>query len=199
MEEWSLVDAWQIRNPQQRTYTFRRGTYSSRLDYFLTSPQLADSSCKANAVPLTCSDHSLVTIQFKCDSNLEQGPGFWRFNTDLLTDPSFITEMSEFLWGWSPPQELSSPSLVWEWLKHEIRSFVRQFSRKNKNEDVVQWDRVLPPELQPLIRFLQPRKRSEAGMSTFPIPIHTGRGDLGCQNRSNPSITGLELRDSTLK
>lgn len=40
MEEWSLMDVWRVSHPQEKEYTFRRGAYSSRLDYFLISPHL---------------------------------------------------------------------------------------------------------------------------------------------------------------
>lgn len=36
-EEWGLCDVWRIRNSASPGYTFRRGTYASRLDYFLIS------------------------------------------------------------------------------------------------------------------------------------------------------------------
>lgn len=122
MDEWSLVDIWRVRNPQKRSFTFRRGSYSSRLDYFLTNSYLADISEEPDIKFLTCSDHSLISIRFNFGSNLGRGHGFWRFNTELLQDSNFVTEMREFLEDWVPPQEISSPILAWEWLKHEIKN-----------------------------------------------------------------------------
>lgn len=102
MDEWNLLDVWRVRHPQEKAYTFRRGDYTSRLDYFLIHPHLADISRKENMVNLSCSDHSLITIQFNFDSSTDRGPGFWRFNTDLLNNESFVQKMKDFL---KNPQE----------------------------------------------------------------------------------------------
>lgn len=135
LDERNMVDVWRMRNPLKRAYKFRRGAYSSRLDFFLTSPFLTEISDKTEIKFLTCSDHSLISIQLNFNSNVERGPGFWRLDTELLKDSTFVMGMKEFLDVWIPPQELSSPIQVWEWLKHGIRNFTRQFQKTKKSEE----------------------------------------------------------------
>lgn len=164
MDEWGLTDIWRVRHPHERAFTFRRGSYSSRLDLFLVSPQLADLSRDTKISFLPCSDHSLISIQINFDFNTERGPGFWRFNTELLANTQFVSEMNDFLQDWNPLEELSSPMSTWEWLKHEIRNFTRQFSRENKSEEI-QMLQDLERELVELV------ERRDGGEKELNIPI----------------------------
>lgn len=109
MDDWNLADLWRLRYPQKRAYTFRRGSYSSRLDYFLTTPFLTDISDRAEIKHMTCSDHSLISIKLNFASSTERGPGFWRLNTELLGDDAFVTEMKDFLDDWTPPRTCPPP------------------------------------------------------------------------------------------
>lgn len=134
MEEWGLVDIWRIRHPKARDYTFRRGQYSSRLDLFLVSQQLADLTRHSRIELIPASDHALVNLHLAFSSNQDRGPGFWRFQPDLLQNTAFVSEMTEFLEAWEPPPEISSHTSLWEWLKHEIKSFTRQFSKAHRGK-----------------------------------------------------------------
>lgn len=132
MDEWGLVDIWRIRHAQERGYTFRRGQYSSRLDLFLVSQQLADNTDHAGIDLVPSSDHAMVNLQLTFSCEPTRGPGFWKFQPELLTNPLFVAGMTEFLEEWEPPQEITSPTSLWEWLKHEIKSFVRHFTKTHK-------------------------------------------------------------------
>lgn len=62
MEELNLTDVWRVRHPQRKNFTFRRGSYSSRLDLFLISQHLTDSTKTDNIVLTHSSDHSLIDL-----------------------------------------------------------------------------------------------------------------------------------------
>lgn len=95
-KDWGLGDIWRIRHPQERDYTFRRGSYSSRLNLFLISNQLADITDHAKIVILHASDHSLIDLQFSFGPSINRGPGFWKFPPELLGDQRFVSDMIEF-------------------------------------------------------------------------------------------------------
>lgn len=97
------------------------------------------------------SDHSLIDLVLEPSPTMERGPGFWRFPTDLLSDPVFTADMRDFLVNWDPPQDISSPTVTWEWLKYEIRSFVRKFTRSRRNEEA-QYLADLKKELSEFIK-----------------------------------------------
>lgn len=128
-EEWNICDIWRIRNPNSRGYTFRRASYASRLDHFLISTHLSDTTQSTDIKMTPHSDHAMISITLG-DSDSARGPGLWRLDTSLLGNEAYVTEMNTFLENWVPPPELASPHSVWEWLKHEIQTFTNKFTRK---------------------------------------------------------------------
>lgn len=128
-EDWGLCDLWRVRNPSQRGYTFRRGTYASRLDYFLVSNHISElvSSCKVTS--LVHSDHAMISMVVQT-SKIKRGPGLWRFDAHLVQDDHFNRKMSAFLQNWQPPTELHDPASVWEWMKYEIKNFVSDYTKR---------------------------------------------------------------------
>lgn len=171
MEDWNLADVWRIRNPHEKEFTFRRGAYSSRLDLFLISSHLMDVTRKAEILLFHTSNHALVNFLLEFKPSVERGPGFWRFPTHLLSDPTFNEEMFDFLTDWVPPADLTSPTSIWEWLKHEIKSFVRSFSKARKQEEI-HHVRELEKDLAVLI------KRGDNGEEDLSFPIDSMVKDL---------------------
>lgn len=82
-----------VENPNKKAYTFRRGSYSSRLDYFLVSSHLTSVTDKVDSTLVASSDHDIINITLSMGIGVDRGPGFWRFNPELLTNPSFVSEM----------------------------------------------------------------------------------------------------------
>lgn len=62
-ENLFLTDVWRHLNPTTKAFSFRRGQYASRLDYWLASEHMmsADSSSKIETCAL--SDHSIITLK----------------------------------------------------------------------------------------------------------------------------------------
>lgn len=166
MEDWNLSDVWRVRHQRERNFTFRRGSYSSRLDLFLVSPHLTDYTKKADIVLMHASDHALIKLVLEFVPVTERGPGFWRFPTMLLSNPAFIEEMNNFLQDWTPPPEILSPTTVWEWLKHEIKEFVRNFVKIRRREEAQTLEK-LKKEFSDLTR------RRDLGEKELNFPIES--------------------------
>lgn len=130
MEDRGLQDIYRIRNQSKKAFTFRRGSYASRLDLILLSSHLSDGTSRVEIKPSAQSDHSMVTAQL-CGTRQIRGPGFWKLSPTLLENDKYVRMMTEFLTQWTPPQELSNPCSVWEWLKYEIKTASIQFSKEN--------------------------------------------------------------------
>lgn len=130
LEEWSMCDVWRIRNPKEQGYTFRRGAYAARLDYLLISSHLSENATTTSPQAMAHSDHAMISVSWKSDHHT-RGPGIWRFDTTLLQNEDFNTQMRDFLTNWVPPQELSNKNAIWEWLKFEIKFFVSSYTRNS--------------------------------------------------------------------
>lgn len=47
---------------------------------------------------------------------------------------AYVSEMSNFLANWNPPPELENPQSIWEWLKFQIQTFTRNYTRNHHSE-----------------------------------------------------------------
>ncbi|CAG2253836.1 unnamed protein product [Mytilus edulis] len=88
IEEFDLCDIWRTKNVDSRLYTWRQRTplIQCRLDFWLISNFLSSSVTKTSIVPSIKSDHSLIKLTLSGENFSERGPGFWKFNSGLLTD-----------------------------------------------------------------------------------------------------------------
>lgn len=133
---------------KKKGFTFHRGMYASRIDYFMVAFHLSDlvHSIKTEVIPH--SDHAMLSCLFET-SRITRGPSLWKFDSALLEDEDFIREMTAFLSGWNPPPEITNPSCAWEWAKFEVQNFVRKYT-KNLHSMEKQHIHTLNKELQTL-------------------------------------------------
>ena len=91
MEQNDVVDIFRSLHPNCRKYSWRRfnGVQRSRIDYFLTSEQLALSIHTSDIIQGYNSDHSLVFVSFQTDIVKRHRP-LWKFNNSLLKDIDFV-------------------------------------------------------------------------------------------------------------
>lgn len=127
-EEWTLTDIWRARNQGKRGFTFRRGNYSSRLDMLLISAHLSNVASNIKVKNIAHSDHAMILCSLRRLQD-RKGPGLWKFDSSLLDNKIFVSDMQQFLSGWSAPEELLNPNSIWEWMKHEIQRKIRDFIR----------------------------------------------------------------------
>lgn len=125
LADYSLTDIWKHKYPTNTRGTFHRGTYSTRLDYWLI-PSVLVPRASIKITPHPLSDHCILTVKVTF-AEVKRGPGYWRFDNMLLTDPEFTKEMSEHI-DEVQLESLSDPNLHWEWVKYKIRSFCINYS-----------------------------------------------------------------------
>lgn len=133
MEEYHLADVWHSKNPQSTRGTFHRGNYTATLDYLFIPEFLLSSVTAIDILPEPLSDHSSLQLDFKLTTQ-KRGPGFWRFNNQLLSNPVFIQEMREHLIE-AQQADLSNPNARWEWIKFKARSFAISFAIHRSREE----------------------------------------------------------------
>ena len=147
---FNLHDAWRIKNPLQKRFTWRRTNpiQKSRIDFFLTSDLLFDAICKTDIIPSIGTDHSAIIIEFKQSQQFQRGKGYWKFNSSLVNDESYVKSLKENIENWrSEIEEVNDSRLKWEYLKYKIRDFTIIFS-KSKHKQINEAEKYLTNNLK---------------------------------------------------
>ena len=92
----NLVDPWRIYNENTKTYTWHRKNpiKMARLDFYLLSEELLSQVEKNSIMNGYRTDHSMVELQIRV-SDFHRGSGFWKFNTSLLKDTTYINKVKK--------------------------------------------------------------------------------------------------------
>lgn len=132
LEDYALADIWSVKNPSSSRGTFHRGSYSARLDYlFIPSSLLASSSI--DILPHALSDHCMITLKV-IFTQIKRGPGYWHLDNRLLSDKTFIKEMSAHITTLQQDR-LPDHNLHWEWVKYKVKTFSINYSIQKKREE----------------------------------------------------------------
>ena len=98
LKQCLLIDIWRKTHSYKLQYTWRNKylRVASRIDFILISKDLKNRIIKTDIKPVVSGDHNAVTIVFKFDS-IKSGPGFWKFNTNLLTKGDYCDEVRKII------------------------------------------------------------------------------------------------------
>ena len=136
MEDLELCDIWRIFNPDTKRFTWRQrqAEIQCRLDFFLVSQTTLCNCSDADIFPGFKTDHSMITLNLSLHSN-PRGNGFWKLNTSLLTDTTFVEKIKETIQETATEyknDELVNPGLLWEMIKLKVRQQSIAFSASIK-------------------------------------------------------------------
>ena len=86
-----MVDSFRFSHPKIKRYTWRRKNplKQARLDYFLVSNVLTDIMLNSEILPGYRTDHSILQLTLQ-QSKFERGRGYWKLNTNLLTNKNYL-------------------------------------------------------------------------------------------------------------
>ena len=133
-----LVDSWIHLNESKVGYTWCNAQHipSSRIDYIFISDNFSlsiDSMTLRNCPQVKnnrMSDHLGLRIDFIL-SKLKRGNGYWKMNTSNLLDREYNINLRKFLKEKEIEiNELNCPHERWETIKHVIKEFSIEFSKK---------------------------------------------------------------------
>ena len=90
--DFYLTDIWRKKNPRiiQFTWMNANATIACRLDKFLISKNLMQSTRSCEIKPCHYSDHDFVHLSIDTHSFCNRRPGVWRLNTSVLSDPEYV-------------------------------------------------------------------------------------------------------------
>ena len=119
--------------PNTQKFTWR--TYSPlvqrRLDYFFISCPLQSAVTEADIKSAPGTDHSAISLHIDTFPERSRGPFHWRFNTGLINDNVFMSELKLNIIAWKNEYHNKDDSVgLWEFIKFKIRQFSIKFSKQ---------------------------------------------------------------------
>ena len=127
-----LTDIYRLFHPDTKAFTFFSSqTSRRRLDRFYVDATKTNHVLKADIEPFAlASDHNLVSLVINLGA-ITRGRGVWKFNTSLLTDDAFNTEVNTFWCDWKKSRT-DFPTLLewWETGKLKLRKIAISHSRR---------------------------------------------------------------------
>lgn len=150
--ELTLIDPWRAQNEDTKRYTWRsagQNLKQSRLDFFLVTEDIYNLTKAADILAGYKTDHSLIKLMLTL-SEQQHGKGFWKFNTSLLKDQTFVQKVKQTIETvvkqyMKKDQDINiipmsqvefeiDDQLVWEMMKMEIRKMSMSYGSKKKRE-----------------------------------------------------------------
>ena len=137
MMAYDLIDIWRIHHPDKKSFTWtqKKPFIRRRLDYWLISSATQDDVSKTEIIPAIKSDHSAVTLLLNSLDKQPHGPSYWRFNSSLLEDSSYVERISLKYSEWLDEfKEVADKRVLWDLVKYRIRSFTIKYSKEKAKE-----------------------------------------------------------------
>ena len=127
-----LTDAWRIKHPSDRQYTWVKMTDSrisaARLDRIYISQSIRAKLMNSCIIPVGFTDHHLITAEL-CTSSETTSSSYWHFNNKLIHDRIFCQSFNTFWECWRQKKNnFASLSQWWEVGKAQIRVFCQQYT-----------------------------------------------------------------------
>ena len=144
-EHCVLNDIWRLFHPDLKEFSWSRNNnfISRRIDYFLGSDSVYNkiTDCHMKSVPY--SDHRYIFVDIHC-SQLERGPGYWKFNNSLLKEIQLVDLLNKVIDTSLSEYVDLDPQLKWEIIKRRIKDETICYSKnkavKRKNEKIELYD-----------------------------------------------------------
>lgn len=163
---FNLEDIFRVTNPNERKYTWtaKNPLKMSRLDYFLISEELLNTSPVSDISFGYRSDHSLVHLTLNFSTN-KKGQGYWKFNASLLHDPEYVEKVKNTIAITENDlkgnnHDNISDRVFWETLKMNIRGMTIGYSARKKKKQK-NWENELTKQIELLEGETNPRKITE--------------------------------------
>ena len=136
IEEIELVDLWRCVNPEKVFYTWSRSTSTtggktfsaSRIDYALMTQGLANCTECIKYCPGYKTDHALIHIKISTTAE-RRGPGYWKFNSKLLHQKTFVNKCNEILECAPRKYAARNPADIWENCKKDVIKYAKMYSK----------------------------------------------------------------------
>ena len=129
--ELELVDLWRIRNPTVTRFTWRqkKPMIRWRSDYWLVSDSLQDDIDSVDIKMSIKSDNSAII------DDLEKGPNFWKFNSNLVNDSAYCELLTtECAYWFKEFKEVQGERVLWDIIVYKIRQQTIRYNKTKARE-----------------------------------------------------------------
>lgn len=129
IKSFELLDIWRDRNRKIKRYTWSQPNplIKCRLDFFLIQKPFEKSVKNSKILTAIKSDHSIVEITIDLEK-VKRGRGFWKFNSSVLSETKYKTDMSELIEkNWNESVNMTDTSNRFDWLKYNIMKYSRKY------------------------------------------------------------------------
>ena len=137
MSAFNLVDIWRLRNPDKKQFTWRqkKPLIQRCIDYWLISDSLQDDVNNTDIKMSIKSDHSAITLCINSMKDLPFGPSYWKFNSSLLEDDTYVQLINFKYHEWLDEfSEVHDKRLLWDLVKYRIRQITIKYSKEKAQE-----------------------------------------------------------------
>ena len=128
-----LNDTWRTINANTKDYTWSKTNpfISRRLDYIFASENIIPQLTNSEHIFVSGTDHKMIYSTFITD-NFKRGKSFWKLNTSLLHDKTYVTKMNAHIDNFllNNSFEFEHAAEKFEMLKVMIRSETIEYSNK---------------------------------------------------------------------
>ena len=76
-------------------------------------------------------------------NTFQRGPGYWKFNSALFSEPEFVTEMSDFITSHFENYKNENPLTAWEMFKVYAKHRCQDYSKKRSKRNVTHKEQLL--------------------------------------------------------
>ena len=135
--ELDLVDIWRMRNPTVTRFTWRqkKPIIQRRLDYWLVSDSLQDDIDSVDIKTSIKSDHSAITLSINGLPDLEKGPNFWKFNSNLINNSAYCELLTTEYANWLEEfKEVQDKRVLWDLITYKIRQQTIRYIKTKARE-----------------------------------------------------------------
>ena len=140
MDEFCLNDTWRTQYPNQKEYSWFKGNShlqkASRIDYALVSAGLDQRVMNPMYVSAAMTDHRAIYMAIDLAYS-ERGKGYWKMNTQLITEKAFITMMNTEIQQCLQENISLSAQENWEFLKQKIKKVSIKYAKNKTSENKI--------------------------------------------------------------
>ena len=137
IDNYEFADIWRIQHPNTKKYSWHsshKPPIFCRLDYFLISNNLINSTKHSNMKTGYKTDHSLVSLLIDFHK-VPRGPGYFKFNNSLLIDNAYKDIVRRSIAETVQINSESNPNILWEVIKGNIRNETIKFATTKKRKE----------------------------------------------------------------
>ena len=139
--DFIVVDVWRCIHPQVKSFTWTRpdGSFLSRIDLIGVPSTWSCFAVSCDILACPHSDHCAVALSINIPSPAKLGPGFWKLNLSILTDPEYVECIHNFWSCWRLQKHLYNNLLLWwdlakQWIRTLTIRFCSLLNRSKRSE-----------------------------------------------------------------